>query len=125
MGTNNKKKCDEIIIDKNIKTFCQYDYVNMHVVVGKANYGEYLCWHITCDRPCKNYFDVHPFRLICDEKDYNKTTDEGEIVPNNDLLLKMFEHITKTDEELSSLTGTTSVAEYRAKVIKSLTFFWD
>lgn len=97
--------------------------VKMHISVNKGNYGNYLHWTVKCDKPTGHgAFIVHPFRLVMEDV----TNDEiGEVIADNEMIRKMLEHLSMTDEELIKHIGTSSVIEHRGRIIKALTLFWD
>ena len=121
-----KKVCCENIIDQTINMDNTVgDIIKMRLTVNKANYGNYLYWKIICDIPCKNSLHPHPLRMICQNDDFSKTTEFAEVVSDNDLMRKMFEYLCKSDDELNQLIGSDVCVEYRARIIKAITFFWD
>ena len=112
----------------------EYDYnnstkeMNFTIIANKLNYGNCIGYFIYCDVPFDRQDDsflCHPFRLIKNEdrKD-NIIKFTGEIVPDNEIIRLILNHISD-DNLLKSKWGNTHKTEILAKWIKTLGLFWD
>ena len=131
------ENCDKNLINKIILidgSECDYipctlnGNIKLDIMVSKANYGPYLYYRIKCDRPLKKSSLLHPFNKI--ETDYIKRLESseieiGEVVADNEMIRKMFEFLSMSDEELEKHTGHKHTTCYRTSIIKSIIQFWD
>ena len=50
---------------------------------------------------------------------------DGEIIVKNSLSDKFIEFLTMNEDDLNNLSGNTTVEDYKLKIIKSISLFWD
>ncbi len=115
--------CEKVpLIDKNIVTEFMGVKYTITIKVHQSTYGErekYLYWYIgstDCTDPARG-----PFML----SKYEGDVEGWDVVANNSLLMKTFEYIAMSDDELWPLTRNHDPAYYRARLIKFVYDMWD
>ena len=64
----------------------------------------------------------HPF---FNDSEFMENHIDGEIIVKNSLSDKFIEFLTMNEDDLNNFSGNTIVADYKLKIIKSISLFWD
>lgn len=124
-----RKSClPDPIVEKSFETGDEGDKFTLTVKAYKSNYGEdykYIYWYVSCDKPYNNKpFTVHPFRFVNDDVDEDNNC-IWEVVVDNEMMRKIIETLSMSDEDLAMISGYAHPIEYRARLIKVLKDLWD
>ena len=80
--------------------------------------NKFIYWYVRCDDPRSSF--IHPFRHLEPE-----LTETWEVVADNEVTRSILKYLCLPDTELSKLSGTSHVIEYRATLIKLINDLWD
>jgi hypothetical protein len=114
-------KCTECVVSKEVIAN-QDDPVVTKVEAYRANYGNFLYWRVSCDRPCSSKHDSHPLCMLVEKE---PITEAREVVPDNPHTRMTIQWIAMTDAELEQYSGSTAGFAYRQNLVKSISLFWD
>jgi len=125
-----REKC-VIWIDKSLEIDSgTYGTIKFDILVGKANYGEYLYYRLRCDKLMENNFLSHPFiKLgqwdIQTSKNNENEIDTGNVVADNKLTRQIFKFLSMSDQELKKYAKNATPLSYRITLIETINRLWD
>ena len=91
------------------------------IVNNKITDSYYIISYSTPNMNEKNKI-YHPFY---NDNSYDDCCYEGEIVKKNAMTEQMVNYLMMDEDELSQYTGNTMPNDYKAFIMKTLTYFWD
>jgi hypothetical protein len=103
--------CNEHILNTTVSINTNR-FININVIVDKADYGNYLHYQISCANEEHIPLFKDTFHLD-DSIMYN-------VVSDNVLIRKMLDFLCMADEELETYSGNTRAEYYRTAIIKFL-----
>lgn len=130
-----KHRVEQVIIDQTVDSVFKYgdhgvvyETVKLKIYAAKLNYGPYIGFAVTVDKPLPDRPNPHPFKLF-DNSDITTTEDGwlrvGQIISHNNTMINLLKDLVLSDDELSVRYSDNHPLETRARIIFGLSLFWD